>query len=311
MFSITRRARPHRALALLLVATVSWAARSAHAEPPDGSEDEPMRPTLRVRAEDDAPRTPKLFLDLTTALGISDEHVTISGGVVVSGTFDDLFVPPRIVAREALAKAAEEPERPPEPPAAERVDAAPRAPAVDGALARGAVQAALRAHRAGEHAQALDDLATRARASGAMPELRVRVARVVDEGQSLSPTEYDPDRVTATGGTSLWLEGRASFQLDKLVFASDELAVERLRLERERFERELVEDVVAALAVYERAAAVLDDEAADADARLRAELDLAVVEAKLDVLTAGWFGAHGPRVAGAQPAKKREAVARR
>ncbi len=274
-----------------------WA-RPARAEPPE-PEDEAVRPTLREPVERSG-ATGRLAIDLAGAVGVTESRTVLSLGLLLGGTFDDLFVPPRFAASAALAK---EPGDDPEPGRAEGAaapDAPPALRALDGALARGAVRAALTASQARATSERLDDLSARARASGAVPELRVRIARVVDEGQALSPTEYDPDRVTATGGTSLWLEGRATFQLDRLVFASDEIAIERLRLERAKLERELVREVADALGAYERARAAACDEAADAPTRMRAEIDLAVLEAKLDVLTNGWFTEHAS--VGGEPA---------
>jgi len=295
MHSHLRLARSPRLTFVAVLFAIGAAPRVAWADPPDtvhDDSDDAIHPTLRRPVDDELPASPKLFLDLTAAVGMTEERVTVATGLVLTGTFDDLFVPPRFVRSAAQAKNVEEPApAPPEPETAPREPPA-RVPAIDGTLARGVVRSALAAARSDETASTLDDLSTRARASGAIPELRVRVARVVDEGQSLSPTEYDPERVTASGGTSLWLEGRASFQLDRLVFASDEIAIQRLRAERARFERELTDDVLAALAGYEKARAVLDDEAADADAQIHAEVDLAVWNAKLDVMTDGWFGRH-------------------
>jgi hypothetical protein len=131
--------------------------------------------------------------------------------------------------------------------------------------------------------------ATRARASGLVPELRLRVAHVVDEDQRLAPTEYDPERITASGGTSLWLEARATFQLDRLVFADDEIALERLRADRAKLEAELIDDVLKSLEAWMRAGAALESEIASEEERLRADVDEAVAEARLDALTAGWF----------------------
>src|SRR5690606_33800397 len=94
--------------------------------------------------------------------------------------------------------------------------------------ARAAISAAL--EEAGvplAHAQ-LDDLDSRARWSGLMPRLRLRATRLVDESSSLSPTSYDANRTTESGGTSLWLEARATFQLDRLVFADEELRILRM-----------------------------------------------------------------------------------
>src|SRR4029079_3279914 len=79
-------------------------------------------------------------------------------------------------------------------------------------MARAAVAAALKRARLEDALSRVDALASPARAASLLPELRFRVSRLVDEGQALSPTEYDPGRITATGGTSLWLEARATWR---------------------------------------------------------------------------------------------------
>jgi hypothetical protein len=140
-----------------------------------------------------------------------------------------------------------------------------------------------------ERARDLDDLASRARYAGLLPELRLRLAHVLDEDQSLAPTEYDPERVTASGGTSLWIEGRATFRLDRLAFADDEVAIEKLRMDRERSVRATTEDVLRALEKWQRAEAAAADEALPEPDRIRAEVDAAAASAVLDVLTDGWF----------------------
>lgn len=202
----------------------------------------------------------------------------------LGGRFDELL---RAEARPArrVALAAERDDRADDPP--------PRDPAPDpralGALARGAVERARAESGAARAAEALDDAARRARLSGLVPELRLRVAQVVDEDQSLAPTEYDPERVTASGGTSLWLEGRATFALDRLVFADDEVALSRLQLDREKASRALEEDVLAAFAAWQRARWLRLRDDTLPEARDKAEIEEAVAAARLDVLTAGWF----------------------
>jgi hypothetical protein len=183
------------------------------------------------------------------------------------------------------------------PPALERAeerDAAattePLAPVALAALARGALAAARRVELAPLRERALDGLASRARLSALLPEVRFRVARTRDESLRLTPTTDDPYRFTLAGGNALVLEGGATFRLSRLVFADEELAVERLRIERERAaERRtarVLDRVLAWHAALVRLAAPGDDAERTRD---RLELDAAVVE--LDVLTDGWFGA--------------------
>ncbi|MDI1429324.1 hypothetical protein [Polyangium sorediatum] len=175
-------------------------------------------------------------------------------------------------------------------PAAEAV--APReAPrlVLSPSVARAVVSAAIEHARLEEHVARVDRVASRARASALLPELRLRVTRLLDEARALAPTEYDPDRVTASGGSSLWLEARATFRLDRLVFADEEVALERLREERAATRHKLEARVLEALFTWQRACVERDDEALDPEARTRATLVVLEAESTLDVLTGGFW----------------------
>jgi hypothetical protein len=197
---------------------------------------------------------------------------------------------------------------PPPEPASERETAGvlrPLSASSLSTLARGALAAARRAEKTPERERALDGLATRARVSALLPEVRVRAARTRDETLRLAPTADDPYRVSLAGGDAVVLEGSATFRLSRLVFADEELAVERLRLEWERAgERRnarVLERVLAWHAALVRLSAAADE---TEGARFALELEAAAVE--LDVLTNGWFGAR-PEVLGVSSARGRAA----
>ncbi len=174
-------------------------------------------------------------------------------------------------------------------------DAAPpplRIPAaVTPAVARAAVNAALRRAQLVDPAAQIDALAGRAHRAALLPELRLRVSRTMDEGQTLSPTEYDPTRRTATGGTSLWLEARATWRLDRLLFADEELAFERLREHRAEQQARLSARVLERLFLWQKATALAEDPAASPEENLAARLHALEAEAELGLLTGGWFAA--------------------
>lgn len=299
----THHRLPAALVTLLLIATGAVAAApAARAAPPEEEEAEALDdrrgdPTERrrgtIESHEVATPVPRLWLDLDGGLRFVEGRSQVSAGLTLGGSFDELVKPRELDRANARAKSrASRPDADEESddPRASQAEPAPRPLlALDGALARGAVAAALT--RAGTDARSarLDDLATRARVSGLVPEVRVRVARVVDEDQTLSPTEYDPDRLTASGGVSFYLEGRATFRLDRLVFADEEIAVERLRAEHERLDRDRVDDVLGALARWQRAEAILGAPDGDEAALGRAEVDAAIAAATLDVLTDGWF----------------------
>jgi hypothetical protein len=158
-------------------------------------------------------------------------------------------------------------------------------------VARGAAAAALKHARLVDAAARVDALASRARAAALLPELRLRASRLVDEAQNLSPTEYDPGRITASGGTSVWLEARATWRLDRLLVADEEVALERMRHDRAEAQAKLVDKVIELLFAWQRAIAkeATVTSRDDPEARAAAALAAAEAEAMLDVLTDGWF----------------------
>ncbi|WP_437286135.1 hypothetical protein [Sorangium sp. So ce406] len=184
--------------------------------------------------------------------------------------------------------ALELPEAPPAPPA----EAEPQLPLpvrVTPAMARAAVEAALRQARLLDPGARIDALASRARTSSLLPELRLRVSRLVDEAENLAPTEYDPARRTASGGTSLWLEARATWRLDRLVFVDEEIALERLRRERAELQAKLMARVIELLFAWQRAVALAADPGRSPEEHRAATLEVLEAEASLDLLTGGWM----------------------
>lgn len=157
------------------------------------------------------------------------------------------------------------------------------------ALARAAVRAALRAHGYPAARRRLSSMSSRARLSATLPEVRLKAARSNDESLRLTPTSSDPYRYTRAGGSTLWFEARLTWKLDRLVFADEELAVERLRQRRDKARLELVEHVLAALFAWQRALVKAADTSLLPNERTLAELDAIEAEATLDVLTGGWF----------------------
>lgn len=134
---------------------------------------------------------------------------------------------------------------------------------------------------------ALDRLATRARASAVLPELRLRVQRSVDESLRLVPTDDDPFRTQAYGGTGTRMEVRLTWRLDRLVFADEEVPLERIRTERAEQRVKVLARLVEHVTAWQRAkarsavAGLADEEKAELVAR-----ELAA-EAALDAMTDG------------------------
>jgi len=161
--------------------------------------------------------------------------------------------------------------------------------ALSGRDLREATEAALRASgHATERAQLLE-LSRRARWSSALPQLRVRVARASSENAALMPTSYDPLRQTASGGTTTWLEARATWSLDRAVFGSEELRLVRHAEESRRAEDDLARRVATLLFEWQEAVAERLDPSASFRECRRAHVRELSRGAELDRLTNGWF----------------------
>jgi hypothetical protein len=291
-----------RLATLLLVSLTSLAPGPARAIPPAGSP--PVRPAPEP-AEGPSGASGEVELSVGVRAEQSPVARDTTGFLTLGVPLERFDVPRRVV----LSRAADDPDaaRSPasdepvlaEPTRARRPDGAPSAAALLGApelsvLARGAVAAARRNDRTDHHERELDSLAARSRWSALLPELRLRAARTRDESLRLTPTTDDPYRFTLAGGDALVVEGAASFRLGRLVFANDELAVERLRLERARSAERRAARVVERLLAWHGAASRLASperealESAEVERLVRERLD---AEIELDVLTGGWFRA--------------------
>jgi hypothetical protein len=132
-----------------------------------------------------------------------------------------------------------------------------------------------------------DSLGTRSRVSAALPVLRLRAGRGIDESLRYSPTTDDPDRWLASGGADLSYEAQATWTLDRLVFADDEVAIERLRLQARQARAQRVLRALEVLFRWQAARVQLSDPSREPDAEL--QLALIQAEIELDVLTRGWF----------------------
>ena len=140
----------------------------------------------------------------------------------------------------------------------------------------------------------LDSLSSRARASALLPELRLRAVRNTDQALRWVPTTDDPYRVTQADGAGMILEASATFRLDRLLFAHEEIMVERLRLRAGAVRLKLEARVQAALLGLFRAREQACASDADDPARLEHLLKSLELFAELDGLTAGWFSEEAP-----------------
>jgi hypothetical protein len=210
----------------------------------------------------------------------------------------DRLARPR-AAPGAVAEPLPDPRREPEP-ASETPELAPRAGKtiepvspllrVAPGFAREIVREALRRQGDARARERLDGLSGRARVSAILPELTLRAARSTDQSLRVAPAGVDRYDLTQTGGADLLFEARATWELDRLVFADEELRVEQLRHAREAAAERVVHLVLKHLFAWQRARAALRAADLDPERVWSLEIDAFEAEAALDVLTDGYFG---------------------
>ncbi|HEX2674322.1 MAG TPA: hypothetical protein VHM25_25770 [Polyangiaceae bacterium] len=145
-------------------------------------------------------------------------------------------------------------------------------------------------------------MAARARSSAVLPELGVRTLRSSGQLLRLTPTSDDPYRYTQAGTSELTIEARLTWRLDRLVFADEEVTLERLQIERDAAERRLIDSVLERLEVWQRSRLRASDPLTDPEQRQTAEYNALAAAVELDVLTDGWFSqAIGESEPGTQP----------
>jgi len=181
----------------------------------------------------------------------------------------------------------------------ERSATAPTLP-VTTEVARSCVRAALRTAGLGDDNR-LESVAARARSSASLPELRLRAVRTIGETGRISLSEDDPSRYVASGAATNVLEARVTFRLDRLLFADEEIVVERARLDRAEQRLRITGKVLQTLFEWQKAYALLQDSSLPAEDRLSALLREAESSAVLDMMTGGWFGAYRAAVAARVP----------
>lgn len=138
-----------------------------------------------------------------------------------------------------------------------------------------------------EHDERLDDLAHRARVSAVLPELRLKVNRTTGQTVRLSPTLEDPSRIEGSGDASMLYEARVTWRLDRLVFADDEVTLERARSERNDQRSKQSHRVIELLTQWRKAMGKKVDPLTSSTEKLDAEAIEAAASAGLDALTGG------------------------
>ncbi|MCL2724353.1 MAG: hypothetical protein FWD69_07945 [Polyangiaceae bacterium] len=220
------------------------------------------------------------------------------GGFVVLGLPLDRVAQanPRRAMSTSDPKPAPKPAQTPAPSQAPVSSTAPAALplTVTPQFARACVASALRASGLGTDDAHVDAVISRARWSALLPELRLRAIRYDDQRlYTDTTTAEDAARLRDSASAQLSLEARLTWRLDRLVFAGDEPALERLRLHRQDARAHVAARALDALFHWQRASLVALSAEHDPNKSPleQAELALHVMEAEatLDVLTNGWF----------------------
>lgn len=160
------------------------------------------------------------------------------------------------------------------------------------AFARAVVLAAERAAGVGAGHARIDELASRARTSGLLPEARFRATRYVDDRASADALA-EQSRLSDSSSQTLGIEARLTFRLDRLIFADEEPQLERTRLDVESFRTKLAQKTLELLFRLHRARVEARTGGPDAE---EAALTVAELEASLDALTGGWFSRQTPNL---------------
>jgi hypothetical protein len=129
------------------------------------------------------------------------------------------------------------------------------------------------------------ELCRRARLAGLVPTLKVAARRGLEQDLSASSTA-DSDRTNASQGDDLTLEASLSFDLSRLVFASEEVRV--LSIERWLLadRRRLIEEVTR---LYFQRQRLLNEQATAAAPDPELAVAIAEIEALLDAFTDGAY----------------------
>ena len=159
----------------------------------------------------------------------------------------------------------------------------------DPVLMREVVQRAL-AHSGLETAQSrLQDLVSRSRLSGLLPELRLRGAVGLDQTQSVAAVGAYPGEGTLRGRSDVLGEVRLTFRLNHLLFGDSESGLERVRLQVLQARKKVVDDTLDVFLQWYKFERRRTQRDLAEEERLVAELAALEAAARLDVLTDGWF----------------------
>lgn len=155
-------------------------------------------------------------------------------------------------------------------------------------LARACVQAAWRAQGLQPSSQ-LQQMKSRARLSSLLPETRLRYGRDWGQSYRITPITDDSYRLNESNTGARTVEARLMWKLNRLVFADEELPIERFALQKQQERARLAGQVLKALFAWQRARLAAVDPSLDSSELVEAAVREAESMTLVDVLTAGWF----------------------
>lgn len=189
------------------------------------------------------------------------------------------------LAKAPLAGAA------PLAPRRRRERAGADAPPVSPELAQAVAWAALRAAGYRGLEAELSAAAGRARWSAALPDVRLRAARALDESARVDYVGDILGDTRVTGRADVRLEAALTWRLSELLFSGREPSLARIRLTFLRQRQEVVRASLQALFRWQRTLQRINDSTLLPEERAEALLDNVEAEVQLAVLTGGWFSA--------------------
>src|SRR5690606_1442521 len=156
-------------------------------------------------------------------------------------------------------------------------------------LAKAVADAALRA--AGYHTLGAELRASKSRArwSAALPDLRLRAARGIDETARVDYAGNVVGDTRLTGRADVRLEAAVTWRLSELLFSGREPTLTRIELTFLRQRQEVARSALQALFRWQKAQNALADPDAHPDEHAATLLEAVEAEVILSVLTGGWF----------------------
>lgn len=144
---------------------------------------------------------------------------------------------------------------------------------------------------AGLEDQEQERLATRARQSALLPEVRLRGMKSNDQMLRYMPLNEEDLRAQSTGQAGMLYEIRLDFRLGQLIFSDEEVAIARLKQEREQQRQRITQRLTELLTLWHKSVARASVPGLSEEEQVEADSTVVAAEAALDLLTDGTWTA--------------------